>query len=195
MSTVGDNIKKMRKEKKLSQEELSKMTGYTSRSTIAKIEKGEIEIPSTKIQIFANALQTTPVYLMGWENKDDFANNLMFFIRRTQTTKTEICQSLNITISTFQNWLSGNEYPTDEQLEKLSNILGVSKENLTSYNQVLIESNPPLDLRKGKMNAKLNELYKQIDDNDLLISLFDKTKDLQEEDLEQILKIIDTFKD
>lgn len=190
---IGDKIKRRRLELGLSQEELAYKVGYKSRSSINKIEIDGRGLPQKKIVKLANALQTTPAYLMGWENKDDFANNLMFFIRRTQTTKTEICQLLNISISTFQNWLSGSEYPTDEQLEKLSNILGVSKDNLTTYNQILVENSPPLNLRKGKQNSRLNELYKQIDDNDLLISLFDKTKDLQEEDLEQILKIIDTF--
>lgn len=59
------NIKKLREERKMSQDELAKLTGYTSRSSIAKIEKGEVDLPQSKIIAFANALKTTPGALMG----------------------------------------------------------------------------------------------------------------------------------
>ena len=60
-------IKKRREELGLTQEELGVKLGYTSRSSIAKIEAGKIDIPQSKIVAFAKALKTTPSYLMGWE--------------------------------------------------------------------------------------------------------------------------------
>ena len=39
------NIRKFRIEHKMSQDTLAKLTGYTSRSSIAKIEKGEVDLP------------------------------------------------------------------------------------------------------------------------------------------------------
>ena len=62
------NIKQLREAKGLSQDELAKKTGYTSRSSIAKIEKGEVDLPRSKIVAFAEALDTTPAFLMGWED-------------------------------------------------------------------------------------------------------------------------------
>lgn len=59
------NIKKYRKELKMSQEELAKKTGYTDRSSIAKIEKGMVDLPQSKILLFAEALNVTPGELMG----------------------------------------------------------------------------------------------------------------------------------
>lgn len=59
------NIRNRRKELGMSQEELAKKVGYTSRSTIARIEKGEIDISRDKIFAFADALKTTPGDLMG----------------------------------------------------------------------------------------------------------------------------------
>lgn len=44
-----------------------------------------------------------------------------------------------------------------------------------------------------KNKPELLELYKNIVDNDRLVLLYDKTKDLTPEDMEQVLKIIDTF--
>lgn len=66
--SLGENIRLRREELGMTQDELAKKMGYTSRSTIAKIESGENDIPQSKIEHFAKALQTTPAYLMGWED-------------------------------------------------------------------------------------------------------------------------------
>ena len=67
--TIGQSIKNRRVELGMSQQELAKKVGYNSRSTINKIEAGINNIPSSKIDDFANALKTTPAALMGWEEK------------------------------------------------------------------------------------------------------------------------------
>lgn len=64
-----ENIKACRKAAKMTQEELARRTGYTDRSSIARIEKGEIDLPQSKILQFAEALGTTPSHLMGWDEK------------------------------------------------------------------------------------------------------------------------------
>lgn len=61
-------IKKRREELGLSQEELAKRLGYKSRSTINKIELGINDVTQSKIVAMAKALETTPAYLMGWED-------------------------------------------------------------------------------------------------------------------------------
>lgn len=67
MLELYENIKRYRKAAKLTQEELARRTGYTDRSSIARIEKGEIDLPQSKIKQFAEALGTTPGHLMGWD--------------------------------------------------------------------------------------------------------------------------------
>ena len=67
MSTIGDNILLKRKEMGMTQEELAKRLGYKSKSTINKIEMGINDVPQSKIMRFAEALCTTPAYLMGWK--------------------------------------------------------------------------------------------------------------------------------
>lgn len=49
------NIKQLREEKGLSQDELARLTGYTSRSSIAKIEKGEVDLQQSKILAFCKS--------------------------------------------------------------------------------------------------------------------------------------------
>lgn len=70
MLDLYKNIKLLREELNMSQDELAKLTGYTSRSSIAKIEKGEVDLPQSKIALFASALGTTPGTLMGLTKAD-----------------------------------------------------------------------------------------------------------------------------
>jgi len=65
---LSKRIRARREELNLSQDELAKLLGYKSRSTIAKIESGENDLSQTKIEAFAKALQTTTSYLMGWDS-------------------------------------------------------------------------------------------------------------------------------
>lgn len=67
MLLLYKNIKKRRLEIGMSQEELAQKTGYTSRSSIAKIEKGEVDLQLSKIKLFANALRVSQSELMGLE--------------------------------------------------------------------------------------------------------------------------------
>lgn len=58
-----------RKELKMSADELAKRLGK-DRSTIYRYEKGEIEnLPLDILEPIAKALETTPAYLMGWEEE------------------------------------------------------------------------------------------------------------------------------
>ena len=70
MSTIGDNIKRRRLEKRLTLEELARAIG-TSKQTIQRYESGVIgNIPSDKIEALADALGVSPAYLMGWESDE-----------------------------------------------------------------------------------------------------------------------------
>ena len=62
-----DRIKSRREELGMSQLELARKLGYRDRSSIAKIEQGVNDLPQSKIFAFAQALNTTPQYLMGWD--------------------------------------------------------------------------------------------------------------------------------
>jgi transcriptional regulator with XRE-family HTH domain len=63
---VGKRIKKRRIELNLTQEELANRMGYKSKAAICKVEGGEDNITSDRIRKFADALETTPAFLMGW---------------------------------------------------------------------------------------------------------------------------------
>ena len=66
--TIGERIKQRRLELKMSQEELAQKVGYKSRTSINKIELNGREIRQSKIKAIADALETTPDYIMGWQD-------------------------------------------------------------------------------------------------------------------------------
>ena len=68
MLDLYKNIKRLREEKGMSQDSLAKLTGYTDSSSIAKIEKGLVDLQQSKIELFAKALGTTSRDLVGWDN-------------------------------------------------------------------------------------------------------------------------------
>jgi len=69
MMTIYDRIKMLRETQGLSQQELATRLGYKSRSAINKIELCLRDISQSKVEAFAKALNTTPAYLMGLEDK------------------------------------------------------------------------------------------------------------------------------
>lgn len=70
-----DNIKRRRKELGLTQLELAKSVGYTSKSTISKIEKGEIDLSITMLKAIAKTLQTTAMSLIYGDGSPDYESS------------------------------------------------------------------------------------------------------------------------
>lgn len=101
--SIGYRIKSLRTQIGLSIDELAERLGK-NRTTIYRYENGDIEnLPLCILDSLAEALDTTPAYLMGWtENKVYMSNS-----------KTEI--------EHMENWYSefGNNLFTTEEHEKL----------------------------------------------------------------------------
>ena len=64
---IANKLKALRKARRMTQDELATMLG-TSKQTIHRYENGIItNIPPEKVEKLAEALETTPSELMGWE--------------------------------------------------------------------------------------------------------------------------------
>lgn len=63
---IGEKIKMRRLEKGWSLQELADRMGYKNRSSVARIESGEIDPPQSKVVKFAETLNTSIADLMGW---------------------------------------------------------------------------------------------------------------------------------
>ena len=75
---LPNKLKSLRKERGVTLEELAEAIG-TSRQTIHRYENGIItNVPPEKVVLLANALNTTPAELMGWDtNPFSTFNNIM----------------------------------------------------------------------------------------------------------------------
>lgn len=88
MSSLHQNIKKRRQELHLSQEELAKRVGYTSRSSINKIELGKCGLSISKIIELAHALDTTPAHLLEWDRpKEEEMQDIVIINRGGNTIR------------------------------------------------------------------------------------------------------------
>ncbi len=65
---IGDRVRLLREKKGMTQEELATQLGYKSKSSVTHIERGR-DIPRSMVAKLADILNTTPAYLMGWEDK------------------------------------------------------------------------------------------------------------------------------
>ena len=90
----GLRIKELREAKNLTQEELAKLLN-TKRQTISKYEKGIVtNIPSDRIEELAKILDSTPEYILGWEeekpvNDDGLTENQRVLIDFAKTLSDE----------------------------------------------------------------------------------------------------------
>lgn len=70
---IGERIKTRRLERGWSMQKLADEMGYANKSAIARIERGETDLPQSRISEFARVLGTTPAHLMGWDVKAEEA--------------------------------------------------------------------------------------------------------------------------
>lgn len=129
MSTVGERIRAARKAKGMTQRELGERTGYTSRSTIAKIEAGVNDIPRSQVAAFAEALGCTVAYLMELvEPPDDVGvkpiNERIREARKARgMTQRELGERSGIAEPTVRKYEAGQLNPKIETLQKLASAL------------------------------------------------------------------------
>lgn len=125
---IGERIKKKREELGMSQDELAKKVGYTSRSSVAKVETNANGMVQSKLIAFAKALQTTPAYLMGWEDEPDSSVQTTlprqigehFFLSSIQQQIISNCKQLNDigqqkVLDFSEDLISSNNYTATER--------------------------------------------------------------------------------
>ena len=76
--TVGERIAARRKELNMTQEELAKKLGYKSRSSINKIELEWSNVPLSKLERVADALDCEAPFLMGWSEVAEPENEALY---------------------------------------------------------------------------------------------------------------------
>jgi transcriptional regulator with XRE-family HTH domain len=143
MSTIHDKIKERRESLDITQDELAKKVGYKSRSSINKIELGLTDIPQSKIAVFAKALETTPSYLMGWEDYFQFVPGEVAIGARLK-------QIRNKELWKYESTENLDGEPAELEVRGYAEILNVSYDYLMYYTDI------PLDeqTKQSRKDAK-----------------------------------------
>lgn len=110
---IGRNIKELRKLRGISQEELADLVGYTNKSAVSRMEKGEWTPSPEKLEKIAEVLQATPEEIQG-----DAKNY--------ELTKAKLRQEA---YSEFQTLFSLSSKATPEQLQSAIDYLRFLTQN------------------------------------------------------------------
>lgn len=104
--TIGERIKQRRLDLAMSQDDLARKMGYKTRNAIYQFEQKD-NMKLSLVEKFAEALETTPSYLMGWDeeteaNYNSIIRGITYGERLKKYTPEEIIRALDF-LDAFEN--------------------------------------------------------------------------------------------
>lgn len=186
---IGQRIKNRRLELGLTVDEVATKIGK-NRATVYRYESNDIEdLPISILEPLSKALQTTPGYLMGWED----INNLLKERRKEKgLTMKEVASAVGVSEGTVSRWESGNIANMGrDKIYALSKVLGISPAEIMGIDDGTSINNSPLcvfkydydpvdenAIRNDDIIKALYEHYLSADEDAILQSLTDMGVDL-----------------
>ena len=173
-------LKKLRKNKKLKQEELGNFLGLSA-STIGMYEHGRRSPDNKTLIKISNYFDVSADYLLGkteiknYENleKQIFGKRLKQLRENANITQEELGKKVNLVKSNISMYEKGKRTPSVEILEQMSNIFDVSIDYLLGKTEI------------KKYNTPFNSNTEK--------KLFEKIKKMSEEQKKKILDVINIF--
>ena len=112
-------------------------------------------------------------------NKEIFAKNLSYFIKRCGKDQKEIAEIIGVAPSTFNEWVKAKKYPRIDKIEILANYFGILKSDLIEEKA---EKNPPVEPKLTEGEKMLLDLFRQVpeDKQQLVLQMIEvalKTKE------------------
>lgn len=140
---IGDRVKLLREKKRMTQQELAYLLGYKSKSSVTHIERGR-DIPRSMVVKLADILDTTPAYLMGWEEATvPPTEDKTYILESSKIRKIPIYESVSAGFGS-----SAQDYIID-------------------YMPMFIESDSEAEETLG-IKVKGNSMYPKIEDGDIV---------------------------
>lgn len=141
---IGQKIKELRKKQNMSVEELANKLGK-NRTTVYRYEKGDIgNLPIDVLEPLAKALNTTPAYLMGWEeelNKDTVTIGELLKLMRTQRHMSieEYSREIGVPPNDLRMYESGEKYIPLSVIRAIAEYYRISLESFRAGNPAVSE--------------------------------------------------------
>lgn len=150
MNKIGQNILKIRKEKKLSQKKLAKLVGINVQNLL-RIEKGEADPKSGTLEKIMEALEITPNELWGeadfypFHMQLPFSRNLSREQDRLMLSDVEFAMLLHISNEELIDLKSGKILPSPHTLTNICTLLKIP-ENVLTDNDAFSRSTQEVNL-------------------------------------------------
>jgi transcriptional regulator with XRE-family HTH domain len=151
----GKNLKKLRTEKGLSQEELARALGFKNRSSINKIEIGRSNIPTDKIKKTAEVLGISPLDLFQTDGEE-----IKAMLEELTVMDVEDLKALHAASEA-----PGAMFDMEENTEKYfatrtRGVIDTKKPEYASPKDLLISRNALLDTYMKLSSKSQDELFK-----------------------------------
>lgn len=170
---VGKRIKELRMQKNMTVDQLAEKVGK-SRATIYRYENGEIEkAPYTVLVPFANALGTTPTYLLGLSDEKEetqinsFAEKVGQRIQYIRTKRglsiAELAEKTNITKQQLIDMENGIDHNFDTNLMlKFCEVLNVDKSYFVDISEPVDDIGENIKALRKAQNLSMTEVAKEL---------------------------------
>lgn len=176
MKQLYINIRNFREELNMSQEELAQKVGYKSRTSIAKIESGKVDLSNSKIEDFAKAFGISSIDLIYADssncslqevkkiNKQSDGYEALVTILNDIYGKTELCEIFDGSASCFYYSLDAKYGLSDDTFIKLYDSLKPIIRQFTDLVKVDIEKiRKECELSLHKNQELLNAAHERTD--------------------------------
>ena len=107
------------------------------------------------------------------ENKKVMAQNILRYMQLKDKSRNDVCKDLDLSYSTFSEWVSAKKYPRIDKIELMANYFGCEKSDLIEEKKEQ-STESELSIRKKEFIKKIQGM-----------------SDAQLDRLEQILAIVE----
>ena len=83
-------------------------------------------------------------------NKETFAKNLLYYINKNGVTQRDVAEVVDVSPSTFNEWIKGKKYPRIDKIEKLANYFRIQKSDLIEEHTEKKNSPDKQELTEGE---------------------------------------------
>lgn len=128
----------------MSQDDLAKKVGYTSRSMISRIEAGQVDISQSKVKAFAAALDTTIDYLMDGKEETTGAHMMLAGEGAALPFNPSVLEMIGKSVDESEN------ASEKELLSLFHTMTETDKDKLLDYARYIVDSYKRTDKRRTK---------------------------------------------